>query len=128
MSKDDFSILSSDKYIEQIAVAFVNEALDFLNKQETRWGDTISDRIAMDFLAGFVTAVLYAKLTKTFPEGTSKEEIYKISQKRYLELKTEIQNSVAVGVQSAMYNYSGVFNEYYCQVKLVPEPANKKLC
>lgn len=83
------------------------------------------------FLARFIALSVHKTLDAPLPkELKSKNERIKRMQERLRMIKSRIQDSVAVGFQSAISQYTanGEVLEYYVQIKEMPEPVTKYSC
>lgn len=73
------------------------------------------------FVSRFVQMVVASALEEN--KHVSDKELLKVMS----ETKMALQNAVAAGFQNAMTEFSGRQVEYYCQIKVVPEPVSNKL-
>lgn len=58
-------------------------------------------------------------------EAPSKQEVYEYVHKNFLEIKNMIQNDVAIGFSNATSKFANKIVDYYCVLKLTPEPLSK---
>jgi len=70
---------------------------------------------------------VYAELNERDKSLKTKEEMLNFAMKNFAALKVSIQESVAAGFQGAVSTFSGQQVDYYCQVKPIPEPINKRM-
>lgn len=84
--------------------------------------------LTVTFLAGFVSALVYRSLANIPDSIKSDEERCQYANDSFSDLKMRIQEAVASGFSGGMRTWSGRTVDYYCQVKVVPEPKNKDFC
>lgn len=126
MFKDDSSL---QNYKEQMSKHMVTEVLQFLEKQKQDHGIEVSKQLSISFLACVLGALIMQVLNeKPKKKGYTGTELYNFTSKNFATYKLEIQDAVAAGFQGAFNTFSGRTVEYYCQVKPVSEPVNKRPC
>lgn len=80
------------------------------------------------FLAGFISALVFRSLAY-MPEGIkSDKDKCNYAMESFGDLKVRVQEAVAAGFAGGMRTWSGKDVDYFCQVKVVPEPINKEMC
>lgn len=121
-------LLSLDEAVKDAAENLVNENVRILNTYTATLGAERTNIVALTFLKGLVATLLYKVLKQNPGPLYSKEEVHDLVQKEFGEMKLNVQDAVSGGFQHAMSMWSGMHVEYYCQVRPVPEPLNKKLC
>lgn len=126
--KSDKKLVTLDEAVRVAAEHLLAENLRILNEHANRVGVDRASAIVNTFLSGFIGAILYKVLKQDSGVLYSQEEKLELVEKKFAERKYEIQSAVAAGFQIAMSNWSGQHVEYYCQVRTVPEPINRKLC
>ncbi len=117
-----------EKYLEDNTKAMVDEITRFLQSQEKSQGRLMSKELAINFLAGFIGAQVYAALRDRPSHIKSNKAMLDYALKNFTALKTEIQDSVAAGFQGGLQSFTGKHCEYYCQIKTIPEAVNKQPC
>jgi hypothetical protein len=83
--------------------------------------------VAATLVSRFVGALVYRTLTEEQAINQTKEQHEAFIMKNAADLKNQIQNAVAAAFQNAMSAFSGQPVEYYCQIKVVPEPKSTTL-
>jgi len=80
----------------------------------------------------FLSEVIQAFLTKILNEAAnqsdSAEEAYNMTADAFVKAKNIVEVQVAFAFYKAVHKFSGHPVDYYCQVKVVPEPLNKVEC
>lgn len=117
-----FDVNAEAEDLAQQLVCETFKLLDILEKQSG------AGQLPSKFLACFIGALVFRQLSAKLPSSMGQEEKYKIACKNFTNVKSAAQDAVAAGFSGAMSSYSGMSVEYYCQVKAVPEAANKEPC
>lgn len=77
------------------------------------------------FLAGFISAVIYRSLAVIPADLTNKKAKEAYVEASFADMKGQIMEAVAAGFTGGVKSWSGQTVDYYCQVKVTPEPTNK---
>lgn len=125
MSKELKSTVA--QYSDQFATHMVAELFKHIDKQRSMRGDEFANLLPAAFLSRFVGALIFRILKAPIAPGTTEEGAYHQQLHNYGLVKLEIQEAVSLGFQTAMTLHSGVPNEYYCQIKVVPPPQSDKV-
>ena len=120
-------IISPQDAILLLSTEMASGFLEILAAQRKKLTDEQCRQIYTHFLGKVVSGIVFQAVADVPEEieKASKQEQYEWAHGSYTDAKTRIQDAVAAGFQGAMEIYSGVHTEYYCQVKVVPEPTNK---
>lgn len=113
-------------WVTSLVSPIVSKVLKHLKEHERTLGVEYSAHLQATFLGGVVAAMVCDAL-KTPSAGTRHDQMT-VSAAKFAETKTKVQTAVALGFQSAMFNFTGKDFEYYCQVIPVKEPVNKQPC
>ncbi len=91
------------------------------------WNPGAGDRVTSMFLASFLQ-LLVQKALQEIPDNVfTPDELFHFSKLGLAETKVLVQNSIAAGFQKATSNFTGQDVEYYCQVRVVPEPVSRTI-
>ncbi len=115
-------MLKTDKS-DQIASELVAETFKLIDGQ----GGTLSNKVAVNFLARFAGMLVYRSLKQEAPEHCkTPEQMAQFTMRNFSGMKVCVQEAVSAAFTGAMKTYAGQDIEYYCQVKPVPEAFNKE--
>lgn len=117
MSKNTTELLSIEEWTENLIRTLIMENIKLLAEEEKRLGAHYKGHLFTSFLASFVGALLYKTV-----EGKAK------SSKAFVTMQGLVEDAVAAGFSGAVTQATGKSAEYYCQVKVVPEPSSKEVC
>ena len=121
--------LTNEEWKEKFAKHLLAVTFKCIEEEEKARGVEFADGLAVSFVAGFTGALIYHILNRQHPDNTKvKKELYNFVSTNYSDIKLKVENAVAAGFTGALSSYSGKQVEYYCQVKVVPEPANTLAC
>jgi len=113
------------QWADEFSQMLVDETFKLLDAQ-TKNGKAATKEVASIFVARFTGVLLYRTLTDS-NDIKDKNELYLHTSKNFSDLKSKLQDAVAAGFSGAMSKFTKKHVEYYCQVKPVPEPINKKM-
>ena len=123
MAKSQETLLSLSTQLAKGYLDILTELSETLTEDEFK-------EVYTQALAKTVSGLVYGSLIepprKVVQEG--KKAHIKWMESSFLDAKARIQAAVAAGFQGAIKAYSDMDVEYYCEVKLVPEPLNKEPC
>lgn len=127
--KRSASKVSVEEWSLKYSKYLTSEIFRIMDSQLKEKETGVAQGVLINFLASYIGTLVYRSLTD-FPEGLQedKEALYESTMESYGELKQDIQNAIAVGFHEAMSTYANKYVEYYCEVKIVPEPVNKHPC
>lgn len=111
-----------------IARQITEQILSILEKRDAKNGHLFSEDIEINLLGCLVAGVLYRELMRKPPQAVGKQELYEFTRDNVARVKDRVQQAIAVGFQSAMATYSGKHTDYYCLIRVTPEPVNKTPC
>ncbi len=98
--------------------------LQFLTDERERSGEEFAERLAFNFLASYIASLGAGFLNADYSHSTGKEK-ERLVMDGFLEFKQSVQDSVAAGMSGCMTAYSGQPIDYYCQLKVVPNPTGR---
>lgn len=100
------------------------ELVKLIDAQGVNNGPEITQAIISHFLSSFTALTVLKCLGEKPSSGKGSEEEYQLASTRFLAHKILIQEAVAAAFSGALSEFTGRNVEYYCQIKLVPEPIN----
>ncbi len=123
-------LVSPEQWAQQIGLDLANKVIKALMDQKDKVGDENYKHAFNMFLTGII-ASFTATTLKQKPEDEilySQEELMQFTEQNFINLKAQLQTSVANGVQSGIMAWSGQQIDYYCLIKPTPEAINTKPC
>lgn len=121
-------IVLAGNQVDRMSRQMVGLVLTFLDERKgmIKTQEQMHDLCAQ-FMMHFIGALVFQAL-KDRPKGGSKKQVDLLDHnyRSFAGVKMKIQDAVANGVQDAMTAYSGHPIEYFCDIRPVPEPINKK--
>lgn len=121
---DDMESIGDSAWLARVPEELVLETMKLLNVR----GEACRKEAVKTFLARFVGFALYQALMEK-PDGPcGPKELHKFTKDNFNEAKLAVQDSISAAFTGAMKTFTGKRLEYYCQVKTVGEPINKKAC
>lgn len=120
--------MEEQEYVTKHSRHMVEQVLQYIEKQQKAKDAKTSTSILMHFIAGLTSAIVFSSL-KSQPKDEkpmSNKQLHDFVMKSFLDTKLSMQEAVAAGFQGGMNTFSGQNIEYYCCIKTVPEPLNKK--
>ncbi len=118
--------LSTEEAIASLSSDLALEVLRMIDDLRSKGGDAVAQAVTVDFLAAFTTASVVRALGDVSTAQSSRAQ-YEAASARFLAHKNAVQEAVAAGFQSAMSTFSGTAVEYYCMIKMVPDPVSRSL-
>lgn len=116
---------------ETFAMRFSQHALTatlvYMKKLEGQYGEDFTKIFLRQYVSGLVANVMFKSLN-TDLSGVPQKLQPDIAMENFADIKMQVQDAVAVGVQTAMTQFWGKPCEYFCQIKPMPEVINKKPC
>lgn len=107
--------------LEEWTLAFVKasvlEIVKVIAEEERNLGPKYAGHLFSSFLASYIGALVYKPLS----EGHTSNSIY------FTRVKSLIQEAVSAGFTGAVEQGTGNRTDYYCQVKVVPQPQTDKV-
>lgn len=128
MTKKKDDDLTQEEWQEKFSTHLLKVVFKCIADEEKNRGEEFADNLGTAFIAGFVGSLVHHVLARRPPVGTSKQKTYEYVAAQYADIKSNIEGAVAAGFSGSLSKYSGKEVEYYCQVKIVPEPINKLAC
>lgn len=120
--------------IERLKIEFSSRMVDHVAKaiiSEGKANPELSrNELHLHFIACYLGSLVYTRLLEK-PKGKGKRggvAEYDHALKNFNELKVGTQDAVAKAFQGAMSTFAGQTVDYYCQIKVIPEPVNKLSC
>lgn len=118
---------SHQAWLEDISDMLVVETLKIIDAKTRKEGDEAYRQVSAKFVERFIAAIMYKTLTEEAKINLPIKVLEDLHIKNANDMKRAIQDSVSQGFQYAMTAYSGKPMEYYCQIKLVPQPFSTKI-
>lgn len=114
------------KYMADVSATIVNEIFEIVSKEAQAHGDVFAEGLSTSLIRNLIyVLILNSLLNPKTVEGSTKEQIEDSVRRSYAKVKSEIQNAVADGFESASAKYSGENLGYYCKVMTAGQPSNK---
>jgi len=110
-----------------LAEILVEENYKIIYSQTKNLGPKETRFVVATFISRMVHTMVYSTLHEEQKLAKSDKDRENLIFKNLAEVKTQVQNAVAAGFQNPMSEFSGQPVEYYCQIKLVPEPTSNKI-
>lgn len=121
------SITTLKALSEDLAELLTAENFRIIESRLRAYGSREIRYAASTVLCRFVGALVYKTLVEQPAINQTKPDHEAYVLKNTAELKAQLQDAVALGFQHAMSAFSGQTIEYYCQIKVVPEPNNSTI-
>jgi len=110
--------------------------LDELVKETVKvlesFGSGLNNSQRRELLVAFSGKMMQKMVEKALSEKPaypySAKDEYNLAHKNYLHMKNSIQVEVGNAFNNAMRTFSGIYPDYYCEIKLMPEPKNQIPC
>lgn len=113
------------KFSDMVAV----ETIKLVDGRMKEHGPSAGRKVTAHVIGRMIGLTLYHTLNDMSKDkGLDKEAQCKYVEKNFARAKHEILEAVSAGFSGAMTTWSGKTVEYYCQVKIAPEPDKKKVC
>lgn len=126
-TKNNKPLVTLEQWSEKVTGDLAYEVFQALEDHALLVTPEVHRNMMMQFLASYVSAVCYRSLAY-IPEGiVDKEEQYKYAKDSFGDIKVKICEAVAAGVGGGMATWSGKIVDYYCLIKVVPEPESKSV-
>lgn len=124
-------LISLEDWRCKLSKEITEEILKIVDREQDSLGREFALSLISTFMATFISAVVYQALSeevKNSKNEVDKKKTYDKVYKNLSDMKEGMQDAIAAGFQGAMSTFSGKPIEYYCQIKTIPEPMNKKPC
>lgn len=109
------ALIGMDRWVAETAATFARGMLSKINDQEKLIGPEYRKALTAQFLSAYIAGTVSEAL---YEAGKNEERV----MREFSEAKQLTQLAVAGGFEAALGEYSGEFVEYYCTIKVVPEP------
>jgi transketolase len=83
------------------------------------------ERIATKFVKFYVSEAVLNALKASQGTDMDNEEAYEFTKEKFKDIKEELQSEISQGFELAFKLFSGKSPEYYCQIRMVPEPPSQ---
>jgi len=117
-------LITLDEYSVEFSRAMLTEIFKAIDTETKTYGNEFGENLSMTMLSSFICNLVYNNLKNS--SLAFSDEDTKI--KEYMEFKNVVQQSVALGFQSAFSQFMGKEVDYFCQILPMPEPINKEPC
>ncbi len=121
MSKN-VKTLDLNEWIDSFSTFMADETLKILRGHSNKRGREVGRALCIHFLARVLSATVLDTLNTQDETAQTEKEQYEFSKHQFAELKTQVQDSVALSFQTALSHFTGRQVEYYCTIKPVPDP------
>ena len=112
---------SQTDFVDEFSEVLVVETFKLMAAK----GKTVGNDIALAFLSKFVGVYIHQALSDPGVDLITSQEKYEHAAECFKQAKEDVTHMVAVGVGGAMKAFSGKDVEYYCTLRVMPEPVNK---
>lgn len=119
-------LLTLEEWCEDLASKTALNIYELFEDQAAIVGPDNHRHLFSVFLAGIISATVYRSLAICPANLKSDEERCRYAEDSFTDMKNRIQEAVAAGFTGGMKSWSGESLDYYCQVKVMPEAANKE--
>lgn len=126
--KQSKELASLDEWCEKFTQDLATEVYHALEDNLEFVGEKAYLNMLAQFLSGYVAAITYRSLAAMPESIVDRKEQCKYAENSFRDMKTRICNAVSAGVSGGMKTWSGQEVDYYCLIKVVPEPASKEIC
>ncbi len=127
MSKSSL-VMSVEEYTDTLAKDTVNQVLKMAAIYENEVGSGMGSQFLQAFMTALMGAVVHETLVKSVKGVAKGEKQVGAAMEGLRSIKTQVQDAVGAAFSGGMSTFCGRNVEYFCQVSVVPEPKNKKLC
>lgn len=117
--------MDSESYTQQLSQETVNKLFAFY--ADITPNNTILRSNLMVFVNDFVQIVIAQALADFDNKRTKKEKMKQVFN-NFTALKESLQEQIANSFSQAMRKYAGQEIDYYCVIKQVAEPVNRRPC
>jgi len=117
--------LTVDQWVMENSSYLSAETLKLLKTIGTSESAETQAKLKYSFLLNMVELLVQESLEVPTGKKLSKEEKYKITSRNFMEAKTYIQAAIGAAFGKALSKFSGSFQDYYAEVKPVPETKSK---
>lgn len=114
-------------YIEEFASMMAVESYKLIKLESKNNKNKVDRDISTKFLKHFIKKIVFDSLTELTNKNMSSKEAYTVTKASFLDIKVKIQEEVARGFEEAFLHYTGQQIDYYCDVRVIPEPINKEM-
>lgn len=128
MSKYVPAALDVNKYLENAAAIMADD----INKQLMTKGYSFGPEVYREMTMHFLTRVLAMTVMNVMhydkaPQTEDRKAAMDYTNEVMQEIKAEIAQSVGSAFTHALSRFFGQPIDYYCEIKVVPEPVNKRV-
>lgn len=126
-TKQSKELATLNEWCEKFTTDLATEVYYALEDQADFVGEAAHMNMLAQFLSGYIAAICYRTLTRMPEAVVDKEEQYKYAKGKFQDIKSMICNAVSAGVTGGVKTWSGKDVDYYCLLKVVPEPVNREM-
>ena len=122
--------LTPEAWSASVGLDLANKVINTLLKHKEEAADEDYRFAVSMFLTGIIASYVAVTLREE-PKGAakmSKREQAAFAENNFKEIKAMLQKVVADGVSNGVLNWSGQDIEYYCLIKMTPDPVNGRPC
>jgi len=116
-------VLTTQELVSSLAKTLALEMSKLIDNQAEHRGGDAAFHLSTQLLAAFVAARACNSLK--VPGNLTPPQQFEVACASFQTFKVACQEAVAAGFTAAMSEFSGQHVEYYCQIKVVPEPLSK---
>jgi hypothetical protein len=113
-------------WIKNFSKQMISELFVMVHTQKEQKDPSVLRRLLNTFLSSYVGSLVMTALSRTPAKSdniNSKKDLAEFTQQNLVLIKNDIAEAVALGMEAAVYNFSGKEVEYYCIIKPVAEGA-----
>lgn len=127
-SKKSKELATLNEWCEKFTTDLATDVYYALEDQASFVGEAAYTTMVAQFLSGYIAAICYRSLINMPEDIVDKEEQYKYAKNSFQNIKAMICQAVSAGVTGGVKTWSGKDVDYYCLLKVTPEPVNKEMC
>jgi hypothetical protein len=120
--------VSMEEWIKNTSYSLVQQNFEIIKEFSKNHDILIFNKLLTVFMGHFIELVITNTLSSTDPDLLSNHDQYEYVSKNFKELKTMMQLQIAESFSKSMNEFSDIDCDYYCEIKLIPEPINKIEC
>lgn len=113
-----------EEWCEEFAHKAAMDVYQLFEDERDKVGSENYKVMTATFIAGLLSALVFRSLAFVPEKLKSDKDKCDYAEQSFADLKIRIQEAVAAGFAGGMKTWSGKNVDYYCQVKVMPEPAN----
>jgi hypothetical protein len=113
--------------VERLAQHILKEIFKVLSAQGPNLNGAEAREVLYTVLGALVGKIAYDSLTYTSPVSKTKQDLFNEVSESFLNCKINLQESIAVGMENAVREFSKQEVEYFCALHPVQDSKSKKV-